>query len=228
MKARELIQSIPSLSKILSNIPEKLIDQMTIKNLPSGSTLFRKDEEAVNVYILCKGKLGVVNQFSTGNLYFFAEQTAVSFSGEIEAVSGNKAYACQNETLTDCTFIAMKTEVFKEIFETNIEFSNFMARTLAQKIYPRSYFSGHNIIYPLKYNFIVYLLKHASKNSGNSNIVINETRQVIADRLGVNVRSINRRIKEMKEMGLIDVFKGKIIISKEQLNKLKIESQKYE
>lgn len=228
MNARELLRSIPDLNKILSNVPERLIDHMTVKTLPLGVTLIKKDEEVVNVYILCKGKLGIINQFTSGDIYFFAEQSAISFSGEVEAISGNNFYACQNKTLTECTFIVINKEVFKEIFETNIEFSNYLAKTIALKIYPRSYSSGHNIIYPLMYNFIVYLLNHASKNNKESNIIVNETRQVIADRLGVNVRSINRKVKEMKEMGLINVSKGKIIISKEQLNKLKIELHKYE
>lgn len=69
----------------------------------------------------------------------------------------------------------------------------------------------------------IYLAKsyENKKRSNSDTIKITRTQTELSDRIGFNVRSIQRNIAALEKEGLISIESGKITISKEQFLRLK-------
>ena len=53
-------------------------------------------------------------------------------------------------------------------------------------------------------------------HKSSKNLIINRTRQLLQEEIGVNVKTLNRTIYQLKQEGFFDVCKGKISFSREQ------------
>jgi CRP/FNR family transcriptional regulator, cyclic AMP receptor protein len=228
MVSNEFIKSIPGLDEYFSGLSSDFLDKMHVKIIPPNVTFVKKNNKAQYVYILCRGKVEVVNQFTKGDFFKFSTLSPIGFSGDIEVLSGNDLFSCSNTTITECMFVIVPKTVFIRCFEQDHKFSQSVGIMLAKKFYPRSCLSGQHIVYPLKYNLINFLTNHFTNNIASKKVVIiDKTRQEMADWLGVNIRSVNRTVNNLKEQNLISISKGKVVITKENYAKLISENNKF-
>ena len=72
-------------------------------------------------------------------------------------------------------------------------------------------------------------VKYAESNQIDRKVEVTllKTREDIREELGMNVKMINRAVVKLKEEGLIDTRKGKVVLSKKQYHRAKEEIGKY-
>ena len=77
---------------------------------------------------------------------------------------------------------------------------------------------GRQTFYPPTFLFLDYMLKFASAHNieKKGEVILRKTREGIREELGMTVKTINRTITKLKEDGLIDTRKGKVVMSLEQ------------
>ena len=95
----------------------------------------------------------------------------------------------------------------------DIHLLRLVAHKIAYKLYRSSYNRGARLFYPPTFLFLDYMLKFASTHNieKKGEVILRKTRE-----LGMTVKTINRTITKLKEDGLIDTRKGKVVMSLEQ------------
>jgi len=209
------------LTNLLSNIPEDIKSRSLFISFQKNDVLLKKDEEIKFVYILYSGTLRVINEFSNGSIYGFANIDSIDFIGALEILAEEPKIACTVEAITDGAALRVSKEDFLEWFNKDIEFSRILAKILAKKFYPTISRNGAVFMNSAMYSLAGFIIKSVKDNINQGKVgFITTKRQHIADELGISLRTVYRLIKELKEDNLIQVIKGKIYVTKDQYEKL--------
>lgn len=199
----------PDLLRLMEDMPVDIRDRLRFKQILPGVRLIHKDEVLDQIYIFYSGKMVVVNEFENGHVFRFSEVRSLSIIGEVEFLAGENRAACTVEALTECEFLALSRKDFEKWFMKDPGLSRFLSKSVAKKLYPTSYRNGEIVFYPGIYQIGIFLVRSYEK--GRS--FIGESRQEIAEKAGVSIRTVNRSLKSLKEQGLIDIVQGVIKIS---------------
>lgn len=230
MHIEDLINSDKIFMEFISNIPGDIRGRITVRRFLPKAVVARKGEKIKYISVIYSGKMHVINEFDSGQIYTFADIGFMDIVGDIEILAEKFTAACTVEAITDCIVLEMSCEDFIKAFEISHNFSKQVARMIAKKMYSSSFNNGEAIFYSVKHNVASFIIKYAQKRIMEENIVvINLLRQEIADTLGISTRSVNRAVKAMKDENLISTKKGKININKNQYSELinSLENLKY-
>lgn len=115
--------------------------------------------------------------------------------------------------------VFMSADDCRKLFEENIDFYKMVTKKIAQKLYNNSYKSGIKFFYPTKYIIADYLANYYYNGSEDA-VKITETREEISKEIGVNIKTLNRTIKALKEDGCLNIIKGKVVIDSDSIDKL--------
>lgn len=217
MTLSEILEKNTKVQNLISGMPVEIQTRLIVKKISSGIRLVQKDEILENIYLFCSGRMVVINEFENGHLFRFSEVGSLNFIGEVEFLANEERAACTVESLTECELLQISREDFKKWFHVDANLSRFLAESVACKLYPTSYRNGEVVFYPGIYQMSVFVVRAYEK--GRTTIF--ESRQGIAEKSGISIRTVNRSIKALKEQGLIDVQGGRIQLSSSQYKKLK-------
>lgn len=187
MTLEELIETYPEAETYFKNMPEELKTRYTIRKFPPGTIIHQKDYPLDYFGIVCSGNHRVINEFENGNVFMIEKNEAIDFIGEVTILAEKPLTSVSIETLTECVVFMLSREDFEMWIAQDIH----LLRLVAHKA------SAHNI-------------------EKKGEVILRKTREGIREELGMTVKTINRTIAKLKEDGLIDTRKGKVVMSLEQ------------
>lgn len=224
MLLENFVKNQPLVTNFIETMPEELYKRCSIKEFEPRASIYRKDEELRYIYIICSGTVKIMNQFDTGLVYDYAYMDSVDLLGILELLAEQPTSASAVQAVTKCVAIEISREDFWTWMKSSHTFAILVAKSLASKMYPTIYKNGAAFVYPAKYTIAELLLRNLEdkkdKFSDKEYVGINKTRQQIADELSINVRTVYRSLKALKEEGYITIQKSKIKINKIQYEKL--------
>jgi CRP-like cAMP-binding protein len=188
-------------------------------NSESGQTIMEQGEDAAQVHILVEGEAKVIHTTIHAIEYLVYIYSPTEIFGEVEAIN-NKPLVSSIQASGLCKTVSISNEDFLFWMKTDPEFSLFISRQLADKLYETSLTSAVNITSPLRYRVLYYLWN--ANQQGQRYI---PKKDVIAG-LGSNERSINRVLKSLINEMVIDYEGGLIRVA--ELQDLVLEMKKYE
>jgi CRP/FNR family transcriptional regulator, cyclic AMP receptor protein len=210
---------------LIGNLPPKIRQKLVHKHVDSGELVVTKGEPADKIYILLKGSVRAINEFTNGQRYSFGRIDPPDFIGDLEFLAEAPFYATNIEARVPCTLVSMKVETLWEWIDFDPSLLRRLARDLAQKMYPTSNNSGIVKFLSSEQNLHLYLMQtyeaaYESKSTPENPLKINATRQRIADHIGMSIKTVNRCIKKLKENDLVNIKRGKLFLSTDQYIKL--------
>lgn len=221
MTLEELIRAYPDVATYFEHMPEELKTRYTIKTFPPGTIIHQKDYPLDYFGIVCSGDHRVINEFENGNVFMIEKNEAIDFVGEVAILAEKERTSVSIETLTECVVFMISREDFEAWIAQDIHLLRLIAHKVAYKLYRSSYNRGARLFYPPTFLLLDYMLKYAAghKIEENGEVVLKKTREGIREELGMTVKTINRTITKLKEDGMIDTRKGKVVMSLEQYEK---------
>ena len=218
MTLEELIETYPEVETYFKNMPEELKTRYTIRKFPPGTIIHQKDYPLDYFGIVCSGDHRVINEFENGNVFMIEKNEPIDFIGEVTILAEKPLTSVSIETLTECVVFMISREDFEMWIAQDIHLLRLAAHKIAYKLYRSSYTRGARLFYPPTFLFLDYMLKFASAHNieKKGEVILRKTREGIREELGMTVKTINRTITKLKEDGLIDTRKGKVVMSLEQ------------
>ncbi len=153
--------------------------------------------ELNNVYIILSGSCKIFRLSETGKVMSFGFYNNSGIIGDLETFSDSNIAETSVLCTSEITCIKISLEKSKQLIKTNIEYSNNLAKTLAQKLTSSSIQTTQNILLPLEDRLIIYL-----KNSYPNNIFSGNLTH-ISQELGTSYRHLLRVIKKLKENNIL-------------------------
>ncbi len=219
MDLNAYINQNEELRTIMAGIPDRVKRRCALVHFQAGTILFYKGDLLEGIFLLCEGTTKVMNIFSKGNVYLVSEMNHITFIGEQAILAGEKKASVTVEAVTDCTMIRIPIDAFLEWIDRDHGLTKLLLRRLAIRQYGVSLKHGDRSYQSCSYLLEKYLVKRYEKTA-EEEVRVAETRQTIADKLGVSLRSVERGISQLKEKELITVRKRKAYINEEQYHRL--------
>ncbi len=215
----KLINGNSELGLLLKGMPSHIFNQMYLKRFSKNDIILKKGQVIRDVYIQVVGTTNVYNEFASGHIYVFASSDPVDFVAGVAPLAGEKHASVTVTAAEDSVFLGMHREYFIEWLRIDNYASFFLLQKYAQRQYPNSSQRGRNYFISSNQKVAEYIYLKVLE-SEDEKTKISKTREVLADEIGISVRSVNRNIKILNLEGLISIEKGKIFVSTEQMNLL--------
>lgn len=170
------------------------------------------------IYFFLFGKLKVSSNRPNGKsllLCFYEDMEILGDLELFELVYVSNTIKVVKESY--CISIPVNNEIVREALLKDIKFLNFIAKSLAVKLYRISGVSSTNILCPLENRLAYYILFHAEKNisrcSGH-NKVFHESLNETAELLGASYRHLHRTLQQFVSKGILEKREDYYVIKK--------------
>ena len=221
MTLTELEAAVPALKEYTKNMPEDIRSRCTVRTHAAGSIIHQKNMELEYFGIVAKGENRVINEFENGNVYMIESNKAIDFIGEVTILAGMSRTSVTIEAVTDNVVAYISRKDAERWLASDMNILHLTARHTAFKLYRSSYNTGAKLFYPPSYLLLDYMVKYGRQSGMESSrppktITVLRTRQMLQEEIGVNVKTLNRTIRQLKEEGFFSLCKGKITFTREQ------------
>lgn len=208
------------LSSYLRNAPYYVLESLQIVKKDKNVVFIEENTPSDTIYILAKGVVRAVDYRIRGVAYDYMWFHAVKVFGSMEVFFNLPTYKTTLMTVTPCTMLVLTKKNFerwiwddKNALKMDIEQTG--GYLLEQNL------SGRIFLFLQGMDRIVYMFVNAYEQEGLTNLVIEESRQELAERSGFSVKTVNRSIKKMEEDGYIGRKGRKILVTNEHYKKMK-------
>ncbi len=212
-EVKELLQEYPFLSGWMEGLPGELLYPCRLLRCSRGQSIFSRGNKIKKVYIVCEGDVIITNNNVNGNEIGVVVVHGGSSVGEMEAMMDLPNLVYSAKAINDCLLLEIPLLLFKKWIEVNHKACLQLAMELAGKLHSSSVSTVHYQSFPAKTRLKLFL---ADRGIGK----VAETRDRLAEICGVNIRTITRAVVSMKEEGLLELDKGKIVLKEEHMKKI--------
>lgn len=230
MTLDELEKKVPALHKYTAGMPEILRSQTFITRYAPGEIIHHKDTELPYFGIVAEGENRAINQLKNGKVFMIEINKPIDFIGEVTILAHRETTSVTIQAVTASTVVYLPRRKAEEWLDSDPVILRKVASHVAFKLYRSSYNNGLNMFYPPTYILADYLVRTYEQmmpdvivfNPEKKNsIVIPRTHEWLEEELGMNIKTLERAIRALRDQGYFDVVKGKISINFEQYMKLK-------
>lgn len=218
MTLTELERQVPALTEYTKHMPADIRMRCTVRTHPAGSLIHQKDMELTCFGIVAIGENRVINELDNGNVYMIESNRAIDFIGEVTILAGMPRTSVTIEAVTENTVAYVSRRDAERWLSEDANILRLAAGHTAYKLYRSSYKNGTNLFYPPNYLLLDYLVKYGMQHGigMNRTVTVQKTRLALQEELGINVKTLNRTVKQLKDEGFFQMYKGKITFAHEQ------------
>ena len=205
-----------------SYLNKNLLDSLEIHTFNKNEFLCSLNDKLFYMYFLVRGKYKVTTLLSSGKSLLLCFNTPLSIMGDIELIE-NPYADCNVQALEPCICLALPLNSIKEYGYTDPIFLRFIISSLQKKLRRNSSYMSINILSPIESRFASYLISSLPSNNSKEILVDIDGINNLAELLGSSYRHLNRVIKNLSELNIIE--KNKNIIKILDLEKLTLLAQ---
>ncbi len=225
--ALDIMERLPRNLPIIENMPLEILERCVLITYNKGDIIFSKGDEAQYVYHVCGGRIGVFNEMSDGRAERVVWVMPYESIGEMEVLAGENHIVFSAKVYEDGTLLLrIMKEDYLDMLKKDRKYCFEAACTVAKKLYIASDTFCHRNTESALVRINRFLLDICRKLIEREGLVVlRNSRSEIADNCGLSERTVNRCIKKLKEQNLLSICKGKIMISKEQYENLRVNAE---
>lgn len=191
----------------IENIFDKnLIKHMQIHLYKKDESILKADTNLEYYYLLVDGKIKISYLFENGKSMLLKFYKDFNTIGDLEFLK-NLPVCCDIDAIEDTYLIAISSDLLRKEYLDNPKFLFHLAESLSDKLYTTINNTSYNFVYPLINRLSSYLVEYLTDENY---IVLNSSFLEIAQFLGTTYRHLNRTLKELEELSIIEC-KNKVI-----------------
>jgi CRP-like cAMP-binding protein len=206
----EMIENDSTIYEIMKSCPYELLRRMKIQTYKADEFVLNQEEEYHTIYLVVSGELDIYVESENGKKYYLNTYRKGCYIGELE-MFGNHPYVSRVEAKTNIKLLEIKKEDFIRWVQTDRNMNDYFLKTLCESTYTLCRNMGNNTLYSLTQRICQYLVTSVKANVKSDNIV-EISSESLAERMAVTQRSVNRILHMLRESGLIEISKKKIMI----------------
>lgn len=207
---------------LFRNCTEEVKYYMSLIDIEANDTFIKAGTKCTHIYIILSGKVSGIEWPMNEKSYSFKEFGPGDFFGEIECFADLPQYRISIVASTKCRVLSIPAPYYMEWMHMDVDalylrMQENMRRLITQTAEARKY-----LFMDGKNRLMVYLIrKYGQKLPIPELLELKQTRNQISDEVGFSIKTLNRNIKKLEELGLIRVEKGKIVIEKAGYDRMK-------
>lgn len=207
---------------LFRNCTEEVRYYMSLVEIPANQTFIKAGTECTQIFMILSGKVTGVEWPAHDRCYPFKDFGPGDFFGEIECFAGLPCYRISILAATKCRVLTIPAECYMEWMRMDVDAlfmrtQENMHRLITQTAEARKYLFMEG-----KDRLMVHLIRLFEQRQPQPEYLeLKKTRPQLAEEIGFSVKTLNRSIKHLEEMGLIQMRKGKVVIPREGFYQMK-------
>ncbi|GHV95092.1 hypothetical protein AGMMS50293_14120 [Spirochaetia bacterium] len=226
MTIHQYMKTEKELWGILRELPMEVLDQIEIKSWKTGDFLIKKGQYDNNLYIILKGVCDIIRSFDTGISLIYYKISKLDIIGFTELVGPPIMREADVVARTEVTAALIPQKIIQACFGKYQIFSVQIALRIINRLHNSIGLFAECNNYSVNLSVVTYLLhayyfyKRQYSENYDGPVKIFDSRQEMADLIGIDIRSVNRVITKLKNNSFLKIIKGKIHIDKSGFIKL--------
>ena len=209
------------LEEMFAKCPDYVVRSAECVRIPSKKSFILAGEKCNCVYILLRGKARALDYQKSGNLYAFKEFYPSDIMGDYESLGKAKEYVISISTVTSCEMLVIPTAIYLKWMGEDNQALMIRMEHLMQALIRETKESRKYLFLNSRERLLLFLIEEYEEYDGVKTLKIKKTQEEIAERLGVDKRTVQRSIKDLKEEEMISLESGKILISETHYFRMK-------
>ncbi len=207
---------------LFQNCTEEEKYYMRVMEVDENETLIKAGEKCSNIYIILSGKVTGIEWPMNERPYYFKDYGPGDFFGEIEYFSDLTNYRIGVITATRCRVLVIPVAPYMEWLRSDVEALYLRTRENMRRLISQTADARKYLFIEGRERLMMHLIrKYEQKQPLKKELELKESRDQLSEEIGFSVKTLNRNIKKLSETGLIDIRKGKIVISEEGYQQMK-------
>lgn len=201
---------------LFQNCTEEVKYYMTLNEVEADTTLIKAGERCSNIYIILSGKVTGIDWPINERAYSFKDFGPGDFFGEIECFADLVNYRISVVAVTKCRVLVIPASYYMEWIRNDVEALYSRAKVNMRRLITQTTDARRYLFLEAKERLVLYLVrKYEQRREGMKpvDLNLNQNRDHLSEEIGFSVKTLNRNIKILEEMGFIQVNKGKITIT---------------
>ncbi len=208
---------------LLKNMPEEVAKEVIYIEIPKNEYLVCEGEKCDAIYILLKGRVVGLDHQSVGRVHSFMDFTKMYIIGDFELFGDIKDYKVTVQTAEDCKLLKLSANMYLHWIKNDANALFLRLRLIVNTLSNERKNDRKFLVMACKDRLAVFLVKYYEREATNkkARIKVKKTQSELADKVGYNIRSVQRCIASLEKEGLIANETGKIVIGQEHYLALK-------
>lgn len=214
------------LNELFRDMPEEVAKEIMYKEVKKNENLLIAGNPTETVYIILKGHVVGLDHQKLGRVYSFMDFTKMYIVGDFEVFAEYSEYGVSICTTEDCKLLKISSNSYLRWIRHDenalfLRLNNILTTLTFERRMDRKY-----LMMGCKERLADFLAKMYEKDivdmeDKEVRFKVMKTQNELADKIGFNVRSVQRSIASLEKEDLISTESGKVIISQEQYVRLK-------
>ena len=207
---------------LFRNCTEEVKYYMTLIDIEADRTFIKAGTECTHIFVILSGEVTGVEWPMHERPYSFKDFGPGDFFGEIECFAGLPQYRISIVASTKCRVLSIPADAYMDWMRMDVDAlflrtQENMRRLITQTAEARKYLFMEG-----KDRLMVHLIrKFEQRIPTPQQLELKQTRAQISDEIGFSVKTLDRSIQKLEELGLIRVQRGKIIITEDGYQRMK-------
>jgi len=209
------------LEDFFGECPEEVIHAMQYVRIPRGQAILQAGMNCEYVWVIINGEMSVTDIQMLGNVYSFAESSGTNIIGDYEPFAGLSEFQNSIYAVTACEAFKMPTAAYMRWMRQDSKALFMRAQIFAQNLAKEISNERKYLLLNARDRMVLYLTQAYGKWEGQGECILQKTQAQLAQRIGMNVRTVQRSIQKLEEEGFISCRGSKICVSQKQYERLR-------
>lgn len=203
---------------MFKNIPDTTVKAISFKEIKKNDFIIYAGTPCDTVYMILSGNIEGLDHQRLGRVYNFMDFTKMYIVGDFEVFADIPEYCVSIRATEDCKLLAISAKHYLQWVQHDenalfLRMKRIMSTLTFEKKNEREY-----MFMNCKERLVDYLIKSYKNRKSNSSDIYKlvNTQAELSEKIGFNVRSVQRNIAALEKEKLITIESGKITISSEQ------------
>lgn len=208
--------------KLFDKIPHQTVEHIVSTKVRKGDYVLKAGEPCEAVYFLLKGKVAGEAYTDQGRAYSFLDFSNMYVLGDYEMLYNCSEHIISIKAEQNCVLLKLARDHYinwikQDVAALYLRTSNILSVLTFERSVDREFLQKSS-----KERLALLLVRFYENNEKDKGgcYTVEYTQSELADKIGVNLRSVQRSIAAMESEQLVQLKKGKMVISYEQYEKL--------
>ena len=208
--------------KLFDKIPHQTVEHIVSAKAKKGDYILKAGEPCEAVYFLLKGKVTGEAYTDQGRAYSFLDFSKMYVLGDYEMLYNSAEHVISIKAEQNCNLLKLSRDHYinwikQDVTALYLRTNNILSVLTFERSVDREFMQKNS-----KERLCLLLVRfyEVEEKDKNGNYTVQHTQGELADKIGVNLRSVQRSIAALESEQLVQLKKGKMVISPEQYEKL--------
>ena len=214
--------------KLFQNCPEEVLSQAYRRDLSAGEPLVEIEEPCRTIYLILAGYIQAIDWCVTEKPYHIRELGPGETIGEVECFAGLNRFRISAIAKDEVRLAAIPARAYMDWIRTDSKALYMRTQTLMGRLLSQARDARRFMLLDAREEIILYLVRHYENYAmPQGGIEMNFTRERFAVVLGLSVKTIDRNLRALDEMGYVQLKKGGLQINGKQYQMMRQHIEQY-